>query len=111
MGLSPDENRSYYIAFSMVTSLLEAYLHMLWRAVHGGYRRMDRRPNTVFLGRRLNNYHMLLYFQLLYVLFITFLLSPVEEQEAARPSEVLQRSIQSVREHRKNMRIHRRFRL
>lgn len=114
MGLSPDENRSYYIAsFSMVTSLVGSILAYafggLFMEVTGEW---IEGLNTVFLGRRLNNYHMLFILSaIIRFIGITFLLSPVEEQEAARPSEVLQRSIQSVREHRKNMRIHRRFRL
>jgi MFS family permease len=114
MALSPDENRSFYIATSsMVTSIVGSILAY---ALGGLFMELTGKwidgLNIIILGRRLINYHMLFILSsLIRFIGITFLLSPIKEEESANTREVLQRSIQAVGVYRKNIGNWRKFRL
>ena len=114
MALSPDENSSFYIATSsMVTSIVGSILAY---ALGGLFMELSGKwidgLNVIILGRRLINYHMLFILSsLIRFIGITFLLSPIKEEESANTREVLQRSIQAVGVYRKNIGNWRKFRL
>ena len=114
MGLSPDENRSFYIASasvvtSLVGSIIAYALGGLFMEVTG---KLTADLNIMFLGRPLNNYHLLFTLStVIRLIAITFLISPVNEEESAKASEILHHSIRAVGNHTRNIRARRNFRL
>jgi len=96
INLSPDENRSFYVAsFSMVTSVvgsIVAYaLGGLFMEVTAG---LAAKLNIMIFGHRLTNYHMLFMLSaIIRFIAITFLVSPIHEDESVGPREMIRRSI------------------
>lgn len=99
MGLSPDENRSFYIAgFSMITSVVGSVVAYavggLFMEVAEG---LANSLNIIIFGQRLNNYHMLFMLSsIIRFIAITFLVSPIHEEESIEPKEMIRRSINMV---------------
>ena len=100
MELSPEKNRSFYIAsFSMVTALtgsILAYLTggLLMQLTRGYIVKL----NIMLLGYPMNNYHMLFILSaLLRAVAIIFFLPDVEEEKAHSSIVVIQHAIKSIK--------------
>lgn len=95
MGLSPDKNRSFYIAsFALVSSLVGsilAYLTggLLMELTRGWILAM----NIQLLGYPMNNYHMLFLLSGVIRLAAVLLFLPAVEEEAAHPVSAVLRHI------------------
>jgi MFS family permease len=104
MELSPDENRSFYIAsFSMITSVVGSILAY---SIGGLFMQFTKgwieKFNIVFLGQPLSNYHALFVIaSFIRFIAITFLVSPIHEEKSIEPKEMLRHSIQAVGNHKK----------
>lgn len=96
MNLSPDENRSFYLAsFSMVTSVVGSIVaYALGGLFMEVTAELARSLDIVIFGHRLTNYHMLFILSaVIRFIAITFLVSPIHEDESVEPKEMIRRSI------------------
>jgi MFS family permease len=99
MSLSPDENRSFYVAsFSMVTSVVGSIVaYALGGLFMEVTAELARNLNIVIFGHQLTNYHMLFILSaVIRFIAITFLVSPIHEDESVEPKEMIRRSIHMI---------------
>jgi MFS family permease len=106
MSLSPDENRSFYVAsFSMVTSVVGSIVaYALGGLFMEVTAELARNLNIVIFGHQLTNYHMLFILSaVIRFIAITFLVSPIHEDESVEPKEMIRRSIHMIVDKREKL--------